>query len=93
MDGPNAVFKALADPTRREIVKLLRGGPLSSGDIAERFQSAWPTISRHLSILREADLIVAERNGNSIRYELNTTILQELVEYLFDWTKKGEDNA
>lgn len=93
MDGPNAVFKALADPTRREIVKMLRGGPLSSGDIAERFQSAWPTISRHLSILREADLIVAERNGNSIRYELNTTILQELVEYLFDWTKKGEDNA
>ena len=93
MDGPNAVFKALADPTRREIVKMLRGGPLSSGDIAERFQSAWPTISRHLSILREADLIVAERNGNSIRYQLNTTILQELVEYLFDWTKKGEDNA
>ena len=93
MDTSNAVFKALADPTRREIVKMLRAGPLSSGEIAEHFKSAWPTISRHLAILRDANLILAERNGNSIRYELNTTILQELVEYLFDWTKKGENNA
>jgi DNA-binding transcriptional ArsR family regulator len=93
MDGTNAVFKALADPTRREIVKMLRSGPLSSGEIAEHFSSAWPTISRHLAILRDAGLIAAERDGNSIRYELNTTILQELVEHLFDWTKKGGDNA
>ena len=93
MDSTNAVFKALADPTRRDIVKLLRSGPLNSGDIAGHFSSAWPTISRHLAILRDAGLIVAERDGNSIRYELNTTILQELVEHLFDWTKKGGDDA
>ncbi|MBA3342868.1 MAG: winged helix-turn-helix transcriptional regulator [Gemmatimonadaceae bacterium] len=93
MSGSNAVFRALADPTRREIVKLLRAGPMNSGDIAERFPSAWATISRHLAVLREADLISAERNGNSIRYELNATVLQELIEHIFDWTKKGADNA
>lgn len=93
MSGSNAVFRALADPTRREIVKLLRTGPMNSGEIAERFPSAWATISRHLAVLREADLISAERNGNSIRYELNATVLQELIEHIFDWTKKGADNA
>ncbi|HVF40904.1 MAG TPA: autorepressor SdpR family transcription factor [Gemmatimonadaceae bacterium] len=93
MPGTNAVFRALADPTRREIIKMLRQGPLNSGDIAEQFPSAWATISRHLSVLREADLISAERNGSSIRYELNATVLQELVEHIFDWTKKGENDA
>ena len=93
MTGSNAVFRALADPTRREIVKLLRARPMNSGEIAERFPSAWATISRHLAVLREADLISAERNGNSIRYELNATVLQELIEHIFDWTKKGADNA
>lgn len=93
MRGSNAVFRALADPTRREIVKILRAGPLTSGEIAERFPSAWPTISRHLAVLREADLIASERDGNSIRYELNATVLQELVEHIFDWTKKGGGNA
>lgn len=66
---------------------------MNSGEIAERFPSAWATISRHLAVLREADLISAERNGNSIRYELNATVLQELIEHIFDWTKKGADNA
>ena len=93
MAGSNAVFKALADPTRREIIKMLRQGPLNSGEIAEEFPSAWATISRHLAVLREADLISAERNGSSIRYELNATVLQELVEHIFDWTKKGERDA
>ena len=87
MPGPNAVFRALADPSRREILKLLRKGPLSSGDIASHFPSTWATISRHLAILREADLIVPERNGNSINYELNVTVLHEIVEHIFDWTK------
>jgi DNA-binding transcriptional ArsR family regulator len=87
------VFKALADPTRREIVQLLRKKPLSSGEIAEKFPSAWPTISRHLAVLRDADVITAERNGNSIKYELNATVLQELIAQIFDWTKKGGRNA
>jgi ArsR family transcriptional regulator, arsenate/arsenite/antimonite-responsive transcriptional repressor len=89
----NDVFKALADPTRREIIQMLRKGPLSSGEIAENFPSAWATISRHLAILRDADLISAERNGNSIRYELNATVLQDLVAHIFDWTKKGGRHA
>ena len=93
MGGPNAVFRALADPTRREIVKLLRRKALSSGEIAEHFPTAWATISRHLGVLRDAGLITAERNGNSIRYELNATVLQELVEHLIDWTKPGGKRA
>jgi DNA-binding transcriptional ArsR family regulator len=87
------VFKALADPTRREIVQMLRKKPLSSGEIAEKFPSAWPTISRHLAVLRDADVITAERNGNSIKYELNATVLQDLIATIFDWTKKGGKNA
>ena len=93
MKVANDVFKALADPTRREIVQMLRKGPLSSGEIAEHFPSAWATISRHLAILRNADVISAERNGNSIRYELNATVLQDLIAHIFDWTKKGGKNA
>lgn len=91
MSGSNAVFKALADPTRREIVRMLRDGPLSSGEIAERFPSAWATISRHLAVLREADILAAERNGNSIRYELNATVLQDLITHIFDWTKERKN--
>lgn len=89
----NDAFKALADPTRREIVKLLRDGPLTSGDIAAHFPSAWATISRHLGVLREADLIVAEKNGTSIKYELNTTVLHELMANMLEWTGYGGSHA
>jgi DNA-binding transcriptional ArsR family regulator len=90
---PNSVFRALADPTRRRILRLLRNGPRSSGDIATHFQTAWPTISRHLSVLREADLILAERNGNSIRYELNTTVFHDVVDGLLDLVQPGGRDA
>lgn len=93
MAGPDAVFRALADPTRREILKLLRRKARSSGEIAEHFPTAWATISRHLGVLRDADLITAERNGNSIIYELNATVVQELVEHVMDWTNPGGGNA
>ena len=59
----NSAFRALADPTRREILKLLRAGPRTSGEIADRFPSTWATISRHLGILRDAKLVLAERDG------------------------------
>lgn len=72
---------------------MLRKKALTSGEIAERFKTAWPTISRHLAVLRDAGLISAERNGNSIKYELNATVLQELVEHLIDWTRPGGKNA
>ncbi|MBX6332237.1 MAG: winged helix-turn-helix transcriptional regulator [Gemmatimonadaceae bacterium] len=89
----NDVFRALADPTRREIVRLLRNGPRTSGEIAERFPSTWATISRHLSVLRDAGLILAERDGQRIRYELNTTVFQDLVDHLMDWIKPGGRRA
>ncbi len=91
----NNVFKALADPTRREILELLRKGPRTSGEIAEKFPTSWATISRHLSILKDAELILAERDGQHITYELNTTVFQDVVEHLIKWLKPkgGRSNA
>ena len=83
------IFKALADPTRRQILELLRSGPKSSGEIAEAFPSSWPTISRHLSVLKEAGLIQATRDGQFIRYELDTSVVQDLVQHLLGWIGKG----
>jgi len=83
----NAAFKALADPTRREILRLLRDGPRTSGQIAEQFPTAWPTVSRHLGQLRDAGLILSERQGQQIVYELNTTVFDDLVEHILDWVK------
>jgi DNA-binding transcriptional ArsR family regulator len=77
-------FRALADPTRRAILELLRSGPRTSGEIAERFDSSWPTISRHLAVLRSGGLVVPERRGQEIYYELNTSVLQDLVRWLMD---------
>lgn len=80
-------FRALADPTRRAILDLLRGGTRTSGEIAEEFGSSWPTISRHLSVLRDAGLINAEKEGQFIRYELATTVFQDVLEKLAAWTQ------
>jgi DNA-binding transcriptional ArsR family regulator len=80
-------FRALGDPSRREILRLLRDGPKTSGEIAEHFRSAWPTVSRHLAVLRDAGLILSERNGQQIVYELNTTVFQDLVEQVLDWAR------
>lgn len=85
----NAAFKALSDPTRRDIVHLLRSGPLTSGEIAQHFPVAWPTISRHLAVLRDAGLITAERHGQQIVYELNTTVLEDLIHHLMGWMNPG----
>ena len=93
MPSPNAVFRALADPTRRDILQLLRNGPLTSGEIAAAFDSAWPTISRHLGVLRDAELILAERAGNSIQYELNTTVMQDFMESVFNLIQSGGRDA
>ena len=81
----SASFRALADETRREILRLLRNGPLTSGEIAARFASTWPTVSRHLALLRDAQLVITERKGQEIYYELNTSVFQELVQHLLDW--------
>lgn len=93
MATPDAVFKALADPTRREILRALRTGPRSSGQIADQFPSAWATISRHLAVLRDAELVTTERNGSSIVYELNTTVFQDTVEHLMNWINPRGSNG
>jgi len=74
MDG---VFRALADPTRREILALLRKGPLSAGDIADRFPQSRSTLSGHFNVLKAANLVIAERQGQTIIYRLNLSVFEE----------------
>jgi DNA-binding transcriptional ArsR family regulator len=83
----NGAFRALADPTRRDILAMLRSGPRTSGEIAAHFESRWPTISRHLAVLRDAELVTAERKGQEIYYELNTSVFQDLVQHLMECAK------
>lgn len=75
-------LRALADPTRREILRLLRRGRMSAGEIGERFPVTAAAISRHLSVLREADLILDQRKGKYIYYELNASVLEEIMLFL-----------
>lgn len=86
-------FRALADPTRREILRLLRDGPKTSGEIADEFPTAWATISRHLGALRDAGLILSERNGQQIVYELNTTVFEDLINHLLDWVRPSRSSS
>jgi DNA-binding transcriptional ArsR family regulator len=81
-------FKALADPTRREILALLRDGDRTAGEIAERFPIAWASVSHHLGALKEAGLVLATREGNHIRYSLNTTVFQEVVQHLLGLSQR-----
>jgi DNA-binding transcriptional ArsR family regulator len=87
MTGSSRAFRALADETRRGILRLLRDGALTSGEIADRFESSWPTISRHLAVLRDAGLVVTERRGQEILYELDTSVFQDLIQHLIEWTR------
>ena len=89
----HAAFRALADETRRSILELLRSGPKTSGEIADRFDSSWPTISRHLAVLRSAGLVVTERQGQEIYYELNTSVFEDLVQHLMGWVKPARRAA
>lgn len=77
--GINAVFEALAHPARRKILRLLRAGPLSAGDIARHFTLTKPTLSSHFNKLKQAELVTAERQGTSLIYHLNTSILEDAV--------------
>ena len=80
----DSVFRALADPTRRKILALLQQGNLTAGEIAAQFPQAQPTISRHLQVLRHADLVLDAREGPYIRYRLNTTVLQSWLSWAMD---------
>jgi DNA-binding transcriptional ArsR family regulator len=85
----NDVFKALADPTRRKILELLSQCDRNAGEIAEYFNISKPSISHHLNILKNADLISDERQGQNIIYSLNTTVFEDVMTWFFDFTNKN----
>lgn len=87
--GLQDTLRALADPIRREILSLLKGGRLSAGEIGQHFPVTAAAISRHLSVLKEADLIRDQREGKFIYYELNTSVLEEIMLWLTE-LKGGE---
>jgi DNA-binding transcriptional ArsR family regulator len=81
------LFKALNDPTRRKILDLLREKDMTAGDIADRFEISKPSISHHLDLLKQADLILAEKQGQFITYSLNTSVLDECLSWLLGLSK------
>lgn len=87
--GLQKTLKALADPTRRDILNLLKKGRLSAGEIADQFPVTAASISRHLSVLKEADLIRDTRKGKYIYYDLNTTVLEEVMLWISDLKGDG----
>jgi DNA-binding transcriptional ArsR family regulator len=82
------VFKALADPTRREILQLLQARDLTAGEIADRFSISKPSISHHLSLLKQAGLALDVRRGQNIVYSLNTTVFEEALSWMLAMAEK-----
>ncbi len=83
----NALFKALNDQTRREILEILKEGDLTAGDIADRFNISKPSISHHLDLLKQAELVSAVKEGQFIYYSLNTTVMDEMLKWFIQFTK------
>ncbi len=90
--GLQQTLKALADPIRREILNLLKGGRMSAGEIGDHFPVTGASISRHLSVLKDADLVRDTREGQHIYYELNASVLEEIMLWITD-LKGAEDRA
>ncbi|WP_128658816.1 autorepressor SdpR family transcription factor [Paenibacillus sp. 598K] len=86
----NKAFKALADPTRRKILDLLKKQDLTAGEIADHFDMSKPSISRHLNILKEAELVWDERKANFIIYSLNTTVFQDVLQWILNFQSEKE---
>lgn len=86
-------YKALADPTRRRILALLRDGDRTAGDIASQFSMSWASVSHHLNVLKGAELVLGERSGQYIHYSLNTTVFQELLGHLMELMPRREREA
>jgi ArsR family transcriptional regulator len=83
-DELNALFKALNDPTRREILELLKEKDLTAGEIADQFKISKPSISHHLDLLRQAGLVVSVKEGQFIYYSLNTTVMDEMLKWIIN---------
>jgi DNA-binding transcriptional ArsR family regulator len=86
----NKTFRALADPTRREILGLLRHGEITAGALAEKFDMTKPAMSHHFGVLKEAELITSRRKGQQIWYGLNTTVVQDLMAWAMQLVKDGK---
>lgn len=91
--GIQDTLKAVADPIRREILNLLKNGQLSAGEICEHFSVTGASISRHLAILKDADLIRDTRKGKFIYYELNTSVLEDIVLWIADLKGEPDDEG
>ena len=89
----NQTFRALADPTRREILDLLRKGEMTAGALAEKFDMTKPSMSHHFAVLKEADLITSRRDGQQIWYGLNTTVVQDLMAWAIRLLNDGIKDA
>jgi ArsR family transcriptional regulator, arsenate/arsenite/antimonite-responsive transcriptional repressor len=88
----NDTFQALADPTRRAILQMLNQRDMTAGEIGARFAISAPSISHHLSVLKHAELVRAERNGQTIVYSLNSTVVQEFLQQLLQFFNVGGTN-
>lgn len=84
----NALFKALNDPTRREILELLQERDMTAGEIADRFDMSKPSISHHLDLLKQANLVIAMKEGQFINYSINTTVMDEILGWLMQFSNK-----
>jgi ArsR family transcriptional regulator len=80
----NDAFKALADPTRRDILRLLRHGEMTAGELAEQCRLTKPSMSHHFAVLKAADLVATRRDGQQIYYSLNTTVVEDLLAIIWD---------
>jgi ArsR family transcriptional regulator, arsenate/arsenite/antimonite-responsive transcriptional repressor len=89
----NQTFRALADPTRREILDLLRQGEMTAGALAEKFDMTKPSMSHHFAVLKDADLITSRRDGQQIWYGLNTTVVQDLLAWAMRLMEDGTKNG
>ena len=85
----NEVFKALSDPTRREILRLLGLNEMSAGQLTEKFDMTKPSMSHHFAVLKEADLITSRREGQQIIYTLNTTVVQDMLAWMMDFFRSA----
>ncbi|WP_316568785.1 autorepressor SdpR family transcription factor [Neobacillus sp. YIM B06451] len=86
----NDAFKALSDPTRRKILHLLKQNDLSAGEIADQFDMTKPSISHHLNLLKQANLVDSEKRGQQVIYSLNTSVFEDVVTWFMDFLTKDE---
>jgi DNA-binding transcriptional ArsR family regulator len=84
----NRVFKALNDPIRREILELLKEKDMNAGEIADHFNITRPSISHHLDSLKQADLVISEKNGQYVNYTLNKTVVEDIIQWLMNINHK-----